>query len=75
MNGKQQEGFVKGVPRRVEFGVCILLFYLNLAFVCNTYIFTQICTHFQNERIEFVRLEELQAPSFGGRKEGKGIRF
>ena len=58
VRGKQQKGFIYGVPDRVEFAVWYFIFYI--------FLFThtvQISPYKQNERIEFMRLEELKEPS------------
>ena len=63
VNGKQQKGFIKGVPDRVEFGVCcsvsLLLFHIC---ICSL-ISVQLAMLSLNESIEFVRLEETETPS------------
>ena len=67
VNGKQQKGFIKGVPDRVEFGVSyylllFLFFYYHRLFLLFISIM-QVCTYWENDSIEFVRLEELKEPS------------
>ena len=63
VNGKQQKGFIKGVPDRVRFGVCysvsLLLFHIC---ICSL-ISVQLSMFLQNESIEFVRLEETETSS------------
>ena len=63
VRGKQQNEFIKGVPDRVEFGVWYFISYLYLYFyLVYLFISIQICTYFQNDGIEFKRLEELKEP-------------
>ena len=57
VRGKQQKGFIKGVPDRVEFGVCYFISLLS-----SFHLSIQICTYAQNDTIEFMRLEELKEP-------------
>ena len=59
VRGKQQKGFIKGVPDRVQFGVC---YSISLLFSIYLFVF-YICTQYQNESIDFMRLEELNEPT------------
>ena len=62
---KQQTVFFKGVPDRVEFGVWSFYFLpirIGYLFVL-LMICIQVVTFNQTDKIEFVRLEELNEPS------------
>ena len=64
VNGRQQNGFIKGVPDRVEFVVCYRSrFLFDICFFLLLNNLLQICTYSQNDSVEFVRLEELLSPS------------
>ena len=71
VRGNQQKRYIYGVPDRVEFGVCFFLLVVS-----SFHFFHQISTCYQNERIDFIRLEELRMPSVVRGMEGeRGIEW
>ena len=46
VRGKQQKGFIKGVPDKVEFGVCDFISLLFLLYFCFAYYYLFRSAHF-----------------------------
>ena len=78
VRGKQQKGFIKGVPDRVEFGVCYCILLLHfLAFsVHDLGLSVQVFMYWQHNRVDFLRLEKANLPMAVSGLEGEsGIEW